>query len=157
MYLYPPTWTCTNHMDGFHIRLCFNSQKCYTWANHRSFPFKVILASSWCNQETFLFEVLYLVFLDSFVCKTYQHPHGSYNVTGLSQVYAVYSEKSLFIYTTQYKHFLICREYCVANDDKTCSLPNCIYHLLLVDDKDVDDLIEILDGLCCTYQLVDCF
>ena len=72
--------------------------------------------------------------------------------------YTVYSEKSLFISTTLYEKFLICREYCVAtHDDATCSLPNCTYHLLLVADKDVDDLIGKLDGLCFTYQLVDCF
>ena len=67
-------------------------------------------------------------------------------------------ETSLFISTDDYEKFLVCPDYCVAvHDPAFCYLKNCKFHLLLIADKDLKDLLVKLDRVCFTYQHVDCF
>ena len=69
-----------------------------------------------------------------------------------------FSETSLFISTDDYEKFLVSRDYCVAaRDPAFCYLKNCKFHLLLIADKDLNDLLVKLDRVCFTYQHVDCF
>ena len=69
--------------------------------------------------------------------------------------YAKLSEKSLFISTTTYEKYIVCKDYCIAHhNDKTCFLPACKYHIVL--HGDVQELLKKLDTFCFTYQHVDC-
>ena len=56
------------------------------------------------------------------------------------------------------EYYTICREYCVAaHDPAFWRLKNCKFHLLLIADKDLNDLLVKLDRVCFTYQHVECF
>ena len=69
--------------------------------------------------------------------------------------YTKLSEKSLLISANTYEKFLVCKDYCIAHhDDKTCFLPACKYHILLI--GNVEELLKNLDTFCFTYQHVDC-
>ena len=72
-----------------------------------------------------------------------------------SSFYTKLSEKSLLISANTYEKFLVCKDYCIAHhDDKTCFLPACKYHILLI--GNVEELLKKLDTFCFTYQHVDC-
>ena len=65
------------------------------------------------------------------------------------------SEKSLFISANTYEKYIVCKDYCIAHhDDKTCFLPSCKYHILLL--GNVEELLKKLDTVRFTYQHVDC-
>ena len=69
--------------------------------------------------------------------------------------YAKISEKSLFISATTYEKYIVCKDYCIAqNNEKTCFLPACKYHIVLL--GNVQELLKKLDTFCFTYQHVDC-
>ena len=69
--------------------------------------------------------------------------------------YTKLSEKSLFISANTYEKYIVCKDYCIAHhDDKTCFLPACKYHILLL--GNVEELLKKLDTFCLTYQHVDC-
>ena len=69
--------------------------------------------------------------------------------------YRKLSEKSLFISTTTYEKYIVCKDYCIAHhDNKTCFLPSCKYHIVLL--GSVQELLKKLDSFCFTYQHVDC-
>ena len=69
--------------------------------------------------------------------------------------YTKISEKSLFISARTNEKYIVCAEYCLAHhDDKTCFLPACKYHILLI--GNVEELLKKLDTFCFTYQHVDC-
>ena len=69
--------------------------------------------------------------------------------------YTKLSEKSLFISANIYEKYIVCKDYCVAHhDNKTCFLPSCKYHILLL--GNVEELLKKLDSFCFTYQHVDC-
>ena len=69
--------------------------------------------------------------------------------------YAKISEKSLFISAKAYEKFIVCKDYCIAHhDDKTCPLPACKYHIILL--GEIEELLHKLDTFCFTYQHVDC-
>ena len=69
--------------------------------------------------------------------------------------YTQFSEKSLFISAKTYEKYIVCKDYCIAHHaDKTCFLPSCNYHILLL--GNVEELLKKLDTLCFTYQHVDC-
>ena len=69
--------------------------------------------------------------------------------------YTKISEKSLFISASTYEKNIVCEDYCVAHhNDKTCFLPACKYHILLL--GNVEELLKKLDTFCFTYQHVDC-
>ena len=64
--------------------------------------------------------------------------------------YTKLSEKSLLISANTYEKFLVCKGYCIAHhDDKTCFLPACKHHILLV--GNVEELLKKLDTFCFTY------
>ena len=47
------------------------------------------------------------------------------------------------------------KEYCIGrHDDKTCFLPSCRYHIILI--GKIKDLLQKLDAFCFNYQHVDC-
>ena len=47
--------------------------------------------------------------------------------------YAKFSEKSLFISSTTYEKYIVCKECCIAHhNEKTCFLPACKYHIVLL-------------------------
>ena len=69
--------------------------------------------------------------------------------------YAKISEKSLFISATTYEKYIVCKDYCIAHhNEKTCFLPSCKYHIVLL--GNVQELLKKLDSFCLTYQHVDC-
>ena len=69
--------------------------------------------------------------------------------------YAKISEKSLFISATTDEKYIVCKDYCIAHHNgKTCFLPSCRYHILLL--GNVEELLKKLDTFCFTYQHVDC-
>ena len=69
--------------------------------------------------------------------------------------YTKLAEKSLFLSATTYEKYIVCKDYCIAHsDDKTCFLPSCKYHILLL--ANVQELLKKLDTFCFTYQHVDC-
>ena len=69
--------------------------------------------------------------------------------------YTKLSEKSLLISANTYEKYIVCKDYCIAHhDDKTCFLPVCKYHILLI--GNVEGLLKKLDTFCFTYQHVDC-
>ena len=65
------------------------------------------------------------------------------------------SEKSLFISANTYEKCIVFKDYCIAHhNDKTCFLPACKYHIILL--GNVEELVKKLDIFCFTYQHVDC-
>ena len=69
--------------------------------------------------------------------------------------YTKLSEKSLFFPANTYEKYFNCKDYCIAHhDDKTCFLPSCKYHLLLL--GNFQELLKKLDTFCFIYQHVDC-
>ena len=69
--------------------------------------------------------------------------------------YTKLSEKNLLISANTYEKLLVCKDYCIAHhEDKTCFLPACRYHILLI--GNVEELLKKLDTFCFTYQHVDC-
>ena len=69
--------------------------------------------------------------------------------------YAKNSEKSRFISATTYEKYIVCKDYCIAHhNEKTCFLPGCIYHIVLL--GNVQEQLKKLDTFCFTYQHVDC-
>ena len=69
--------------------------------------------------------------------------------------YTKFSEKSLFISANTYEKYIVCKDYFVAHhDDKTCFLPSCKNHILLL--GNIEELLKKLDTFCFTYQHVDC-
>ena len=69
--------------------------------------------------------------------------------------YAKISEKSRFIFATTYEKYLVCKDYCIAHhNEKTCFLPACKYHIVLL--GKAKELLKELGTFCLTYQHVDC-
>ena len=69
--------------------------------------------------------------------------------------YGNFSEKSLSISATTYEKDIVCRNFCIAHhNEKTCFLPACKYHILLL--GNVQELLKKLDTFCFTYHYVDC-
>ena len=69
--------------------------------------------------------------------------------------YTKFSEKSLFISASTYEKYIVCKDYCVAHyEDKTCFLPACKNHIILL--GNVQELLKKLDSFGFTYQHVDC-
>ena len=65
------------------------------------------------------------------------------------------SEKSLFISANTNEKYIVGNYNCIAqHDNKTCFLPSCIYHILLL--ANVEELQRNLDTFCFTYQHMDC-
>ena len=69
--------------------------------------------------------------------------------------YAKISEKKSRYFCKTIEKFIVCKDYCIAHhDDKTCSLPACKYHIILLGEN--EELLQKLDTFCFTYQHVDC-
>ena len=73
----------------------------------------------------------------------------------IASFYTKNSEKSQFISANTYEKHIVCTDNCSAyNDDKTCFLPACKHHNILL--GNVEELLKKLDTFCFTYQHVDC-
>ena len=69
--------------------------------------------------------------------------------------YAKNSEKRLFISATTFEKHNVCKDYCIAHhNEKTCFLPACKYHIVLL--GNVQELLKKLNTFCFTYHDVDC-
>ena len=69
--------------------------------------------------------------------------------------YAKNSEKSFLISATTCEKYIVCKDYCIAaHNKKTCFLPACNYHVVLLGNN--QELLKKLDTFCLTYQHVDC-
>ena len=69
--------------------------------------------------------------------------------------YTKFSEKSLFISAKTYEKYIVWKDYCIAHqEDKTCFLASCKYHIILL--GNVEKLLKKLDTFCFTCQHVDC-
>ena len=74
--------------------------------------------------------------------------------------YTKLSEKSLFISASTYGKYNVCKDYCIAHhDDKTCFLPSCKYHILLL--GNVEELLKKFPSpintwtVCIHYSSID--
>ena len=68
--------------------------------------------------------------------------------------YAKISEKSVFL-SAKHEKSIVCKDSCISHqDDKTCSLPVCKYHIILL--GETEELLHKLDAFCFSYQHVDC-
>ena len=68
--------------------------------------------------------------------------------------YTKLSGNSLFNSANKYEKYIVFKIPIAHHDDKTCFLPSCKYHILLL--GNVRDLLKRLDTFCFTYQHVDC-
>ena len=69
--------------------------------------------------------------------------------------YAKVLERGLFNSANTYEKHIVCKDYFIANhDEKTCLLPACKYHNILL--GEIEELLHKLDTLCFAYQHVDC-
>ena len=69
--------------------------------------------------------------------------------------YTKISEESLFTPAKTYEKYIVCKDYCIAHhDDRTCFLPACKYHIILL--RIVEELLKKLDTFYFAYQYVNC-
>ena len=77
------------------------------------------------------------------------------DVTSDSQLLYKFFKSSLFISANTYEKYTVSKDYCTARqDDKMCFLPNCRYHVILM--EDFKGFQQTLDPICFNYQHVDC-
>ena len=66
--------------------------------------------------------------------------------------YAKISEEILFNSAKTYEKYIVSKDYCIAyHDDKTCSLPACIYHEILhgeIEELSTQPLVNFLNNSC---------
>ena len=73
----------------------------------------------------------------------------------IPRFYEKISRKNLFNSVKLYGNYFDCKDYCIAQyDDKTCFLPTCKYHIILL--GEIEELLHKLDTFCFIYQHVDC-
>ena len=73
----------------------------------------------------------------------------------IPRIYTKISERGLFISAKTYEKSIVCTDYCIAHhDDKTCFLPACKYHNILL--RNVEEFLKKWDTFCFTFQHVDC-
>ena len=107
-----------------------------------------MLGNSFCKSKHCCFQI-------HFVTSYRKIQMAAIMLQSIPSFYTKLSEKSLFISANTYEKYIVCKDYCVAHhDDKTCFLPSCKYHILLL--GNVEELLKKLDTLCFTYQHVDC-
>ena len=69
--------------------------------------------------------------------------------------YAKKFRKKSFFSASVYENCMVCKHYCIAHhDDKTCFLPACKYHNILL--VEIEEPLHKLDTICFSYQHVDC-
>ena len=73
----------------------------------------------------------------------------------ITSFYAKISKRSIFISATTHEKYIVCKDYCIAHhNNKRCFLPAGLYHIVLL--GNFQELLKKLDGICFTYQHVDC-
>ena len=101
------------------------------------------------------------VTIPSFQIHFVQQKHDVQMAAVMMQVvpsfYSVYSRKCVHNCANTYEKYLVSKDYYVAqHEDSMCTVPNWKYHILLIAEKDNNDLMQKLDSFSFTYQLVDC-
>ena len=65
----------------------------------------------------------------------------------ITSFYTFYSKTSLFNSTNTHEKKIVSKEYCIArHDEKTCFLPQCRYHSILI--GNIKELLQELDAFC---------
>ena len=107
-----------------------------------------ILGNSLCISKIYCFQIHFVNFYRSIQM-------AAIMLQTNPSFYTKISEKSLFISANTYEKYIVCTDHCIAHhDDKTCLLPACNYHIMLL--GNVEELLKKLDTFCFTYQHVDC-
>ena len=85
-----------------------------------------------------------------------QHSEGSHYVTINPQLsHKIFRKKASLFLQLHIKKNILCTDYCIAHhDEKTCFLPACKNHIILV--GNVEELMKNSDTFFFTYQCVDC-
>ena len=134
-----------------HVRFPYEEILSFVGHCHVTFPYiKVIsiLGNSLCNSKICCFQIHFVNFYRNFQM-------AAIMLQSIPSFYTKFLEKSLFISASSFEKYIVCKDYCIAHhDDKTCFLPSCKYHILLL--GNVEELLKKLDTFCFTYQHVDC-
>ena len=68
----------------------------------------------------------------------------------LQRILSFYAKFSVSSFLQNHENFIVCTDYCIAqHDDKTCSLPACKYHIILLGQS--EELLHKLGTFCFTY------
>ena len=87
-----------------------------------------------------------------------RYRNSSINVSGFSQFYRDYNDKTLFLSVSvkEYKPYLLTEKYSIAtHNDNFCPLKTFCYHIILVSSS-VKEILETIKNLSHIYQTVDC-
>ena len=107
-----------------------------------------MIGNSLCNSRVCCFQI-------HFVTSYRNIQMAAIMLQTIPSFYAKNSEKSLFFSATTYEKYFVCKEFCIAHHNgKTCFLPACKYHFVLL--GNIQELLKKLDSFCFTYQHVDC-
>ena len=107
---------------------------------HVTFPYKYvffILGNSLCSSKICCFQI-------HFVTSSRKIQMAAIMLQTIPRFYAKISGKSLFISATTYEKYIVCKDHCIAHhNEKTCFLPTCKYHVVLL--GNVQELPKKLD------------
>ena len=86
-----------------------------------------------------MYRKLSLRFSDSVVQRTSQQSDGSCNLKSDTQPFsAIYSRNRLKISANTFERYILSKDYCIAHyDENMWFLPNCTFHVLIGDIKEV--------------------
>ena len=136
-----------------HCHVTFPYKEIHSFVGHChvAFPYMLlfsILGNSLCNSKTCCFQI-------HFVTSYHKIQMAAIMLQTIPSFYAKFSEKSLFISSTTYEKYIVCKDYCIAHhNENTCFLRACKYRIVLL--GNVQELLKKLDKFCFTYQHVDC-
>ena len=75
----------------------------------------------------------------------------------IPRFYSLYSRKLLHVFTNTDEESLVSRDNCVAqHDDSMFIIASCKTYILLIVERNNNDLMQKLDKFCRAYQLVGC-
>ena len=107
-----------------------------------------LLGHSLCNSEICCFQI-------HFVNSYRSIQMAAIMLQTIPSFYTKTSEKRLFISANTYEKYFVYIDYCIAHqDDKTCFLLACKYHILI--HGNFEELLKKLNTFCFTNQHVDC-
>ena len=141
----------THFFGHCHVTFSYKEMLSFFGSCHVTFPNMELLPFF----GRFVQKVIESCFSESFVQKTTQQSDGSCNVTSESEYLYKLFKKQPISFCKHIKKYIMSKEYCIArHDDKTCFLPNCRNHIILI--GKIKDLLQKLDAFCFNYQHVDC-
>ena len=110
---------------SFHVRIFFPFLVILTWHVHVRNLFRFWLFSQ---------KVIVSCFLDSFYSENDSTIRCNCIVTSDSRLLYNLLKNPVLISANAYENYIVSKAYCIArHDDKMCFLPNCRYHLILID------------------------